>query len=134
MDLQLINPPELVKPLGYNHGIVAPAGKRILALSGQVGWEADGVIQGKGDLIAQFELSLINLKRVLEAAGGRVENIIQMRYFMVDVDAYRNNLKPLGVAYRRVFGKHFPAATMVGVTGLWDPDALCEIEAIAVLD
>jgi enamine deaminase RidA (YjgF/YER057c/UK114 family) len=51
---------------------------------------------------------------------------------LVDLDAYRDQQAEIGRAYRAVFGKHFPAMSVVGVTGLVEPQALVEIEATAV--
>ena len=49
------------------------------------------------------------------------------------MDAYRGSLAEVGAAYRAVFGKHFPAMALVGVTELVDPRAVVEIEATAVI-
>ena len=58
--------------------------------------------------------------------------MVEVNYLVTDVAAYRAVLKPVGAHYREVFGRHFPASTLVEVKGLFDPDALVEIEAVAV--
>jgi enamine deaminase RidA (YjgF/YER057c/UK114 family) len=54
--------------------------------------------------------------------------------YVTDVQAYLANKKPLGGAYTEVFGKHFPAITLVEVTRLYNPDCMVEISGTAVVD
>jgi enamine deaminase RidA (YjgF/YER057c/UK114 family) len=128
---ELINPPSLVKPSGYAHGVVARG--RLLALAGQTGMDATGRIGAPGDLVAQFRQALANLRAVVSAAGGQVTDIVKLTLFVTDKRAYRANLTPLGAAYREVFGRYYPAMTLVEVRGLFDDEALVEIEGLACL-
>jgi enamine deaminase RidA (YjgF/YER057c/UK114 family) len=54
--------------------------------------------------------------------------------YITNLTAYWDDKKPLGAAYREVFGKHFPAITLVEVNRLYNPDCMIEISAIAVID
>jgi enamine deaminase RidA (YjgF/YER057c/UK114 family) len=51
---------------------------------------------------------------------------------VTEVQAYRTNLRAIGAAYREVFGRHYPASTVIEVSSLFDPHALVEIEAVAM--
>jgi enamine deaminase RidA (YjgF/YER057c/UK114 family) len=128
----VINPPGLAEPVGYANA-VATRGGRLLVLAGQTGMDASGAIAAPGDLVAQFSRALANLQAVVEAAGGRMTDIVKLTLFVTDAAAYRAQLKPIGAAYRAVFGRYFPAMTLVEVKGLFDPQALVEIEGLAVL-
>lgn len=132
MKATVVNPASLAKPSGYSHGMLAE-GRRLLFLGGQTGMGPDGRITAPGDLAAQFRQALANLQTVVTEAGGALSDIAQLRIFVTDKPAYRANLKPLGKAYRAVFGRHYPAMTLVEVKSLFDDEALVEIEGIAIL-
>jgi enamine deaminase RidA (YjgF/YER057c/UK114 family) len=131
-DRQIINPPELAKPRGFSHGIAVEGG-RLLMLAGQDASDAEGRIAAPGDLPAQYEQALKNLKAVVEAAGGKLEDVVKMNIYVTDCEAYRSQLKPLGEIYRAHFGRHYPAMALFEVKGLFNPDAMIEIEGIAHL-
>jgi enamine deaminase RidA (YjgF/YER057c/UK114 family) len=57
-----------------------------------------------------------------------------LRIYCTRVDLYRSKLKELGAAYRKRFGRHFPAMALLGVTELFTPGALVEIEALAYVE
>jgi enamine deaminase RidA (YjgF/YER057c/UK114 family) len=130
--MRIINPPSLTKPSGYSHGILAEGG-RVLCLAGQTGMDATGRITHPGDLVAQFGQALSNLKAVLDEAGGGMTDLVKLTIFVTDRKAYRNNLRALGEVYRSFVGKHYPTMTLVEVKGLFDDEALVEIEGIAVI-
>jgi enamine deaminase RidA (YjgF/YER057c/UK114 family) len=70
---------------------------------------------------------------VLRAAGAAPEHVVRMRIYVLDVDAYRRDAKEIGRRWREHFGRWFPAMTLVQVSRLYDPDALIEVEADAVV-
>lgn len=128
----IINPPELAKPRGFSHGIVCEGG-RLLMLAGQDASDAEGIIRAPGDLLAQYEQVLKNLKAVVEAAGGTMEDIVKLNIYVTDRDDYRAQLKPLGEIYRAYFGRHYPVMALFEIKGLFNPDAMIEIEGMAHL-
>ena len=132
MNKTVLNPPSLPKPSGYAHGVLVEGG-RVLFLAGQTGTGPTGNIASPGDLVAQFSQALFNLKVVIEAAGGVMTDTVKLTIFVTDKGAYRANLKPLGEAYRSFFGRYYPAMTLVEVKGLFDNEALVEVEGIAVI-
>ena len=132
MSKTLFNPPALAKPSGYAHGVLVEGG-RVLFLAGQTGMGPEGNIASPGDLVAQFAQALFNLRAVVEAAGGTMTDIVKLTLYVTDKAAYKAHLKPIGEAYRSFFGRYYPAMTLVEVKGLFDDDALVEIEGIAVI-
>lgn len=126
---ELVNPPELGPPVGFSHA--ARAGELVFT-GGQVGCDASGRIVAPADLVAQFARALANVAVALRAAGSRPQDAIKLTYFVTDVPTYRAHLKELGAAYREVFGRHYPATSLLGVQELFDPQALIEIECVAV--
>jgi enamine deaminase RidA (YjgF/YER057c/UK114 family) len=125
-----IQPAGWARARGYSNGMVAEG--RLLAVGGQIGWNPQQVFE-RFDFVGQFEQTLANVRAVVEAAGGGVEHVVRMTVFVTDLPAYRASLAELGPVWRRQMGRHYPAMALVGVAGLVEPDALIEIQALAVL-
>jgi enamine deaminase RidA (YjgF/YER057c/UK114 family) len=133
--MQPANPPRNVNPgalgpaRGFSHATVAGG---LVWLGGQIGSDATGKVPEPGDIVAQFTRAIRNVSIALQAAGSTPENTVKLTYYVTDLKAYKDNLRAIGSAYREVFGRHFPATTLVEVRSLFDPDALVEIDAIAM--
>jgi enamine deaminase RidA (YjgF/YER057c/UK114 family) len=130
--LELINPQALGAPKGYSNGVLAPAGGRLLFVAGQIGWDAEQRLVGD-DFAAQFAQALRNVMTVVEAAGGRAEDLARLTMYVTDKQRYVESQKAVGAAYRALLGRHYPAMALVQVADLLEPGALVEIEATAVL-
>ncbi len=130
MATTLINPPDLVKPLGYSHGATGTG--RTLFIAGQIGSDEEGVLVS-GDLVEQFDRALGSVVRVVEEAGGKAEDIVKINLLVLDKNEYRERGRDMGATYRKHMGRHFPAMTLAEVKGLWDEGAKVEIEAVAIL-
>ena len=127
---RVLQPKEWKSPSGYANGIVA-SGPTVF-IGGQIGWNADQVFETR-DFIGQMEQALFNIAEIVRAAGGDVDNIVRLTWFVTDKREYLARQREVGEAYRRVMGRHFPAMTMVVVAGLVEDVALVEIEAVAEL-
>jgi enamine deaminase RidA (YjgF/YER057c/UK114 family) len=128
-EIELFNPPELSPPVGFSH---AAAAGDLVILGGQTAADAFGRVVGPGDVVAQFAAAIRNVATALRAAGSGPERALKLTYFVTDVGAYRANLKPIGAAYREVFGRHYPATSLFEVKALFDPEAVIEIECVAL--
>jgi len=128
----IINPEELGAPKGWNNGMLARAGGRMLFIAGQTGRDGSGRVP-QADLVTQFGRALENVLTVLRHAGGEPGNIGRFTIYVTDMEQYRGSLRTLGEVYRLQMGKHFPAMALVEVRSLVDPLAVVEIEATAVL-
>jgi enamine deaminase RidA (YjgF/YER057c/UK114 family) len=133
MPFELIDPKDLEAPVGYAH-VAKLTGGTVVHVAGQAPFNARGQVVGKGDFVLQFTQVMRNLKIAIEAAGGRPNQYAALTIYVTDLEAYWNNKKPLGAAYQKVFGKHFPAITLVEVKRLYNPDCMLEISGIAVVD
>lgn len=132
MPKKLINPDSLAKPRGFNHGILVSGGS-ILFLAGQTASDAAGNIVGPGDLVAQYAQVLKNHQAVVQAAGGTMTDIVKLNIFVRDKDDYIAKLKPIGEVHRQYFGNYYPVMALFEITGLFQEDALIELEGIAVI-
>jgi len=127
MTFRIVNPDALARPSGWNHGMLSPAGGRVLFVAGQTAPERGG------GLVEQWAGALERVLEVVRAAGGGPEHIGRMTVYVVDRQTYLANLKPLGEVHRRLMGRHYPAMALVEVRALLDAKAAVEIEATAVL-
>jgi enamine deaminase RidA (YjgF/YER057c/UK114 family) len=128
---EILNPEALPTPRGFSHAVAASGG-RTLYLGGQAAHDADGRIAGES-VVEQFDRAAANVVTVLEAAGGKPEDLTSMMIYVTDAGEYRASLKALGDVYRRRFGSHYPAIALFEVAGLFDPAAKVELVCTAVL-
>jgi len=124
-----INPEGWPQPRGYANAMLAENG--VLFIAGQIGWDVQGKLAP--DFVSQFRQALTNIRTIVETAGGRVDQIARLTWYVTDLEQYRAKGPEIGAAYRDVIGKHFPAMTVVEVSSLVEKGALIEIEATAVL-
>ena len=130
--LTKVDPPALAAPRGYSHGILAPAGGRLLFVAGQIAWDGEGRLV-PGDFTAQFARALENVAEVVRAAGGLPDHLARLTIYVIDRQEYLASLAAVGEVYRRVMGRHFTAMALVEVKALLEPGAKVEIEGTAVL-
>jgi enamine deaminase RidA (YjgF/YER057c/UK114 family) len=127
----LVNPPTLPAAVGFSHAVVAGPGRTIY-VGGQAGHRPDGTLVGNG-LVEQFDQACANVVAALRAVDGRPQHIVSMHIFVTDGEGYRSSLGEIGRAYRRHFGRHYPAIALFEVSGLFDPEAKVELTCVAVL-
>ena len=116
---------------GYAHGFSAEG--RAIFVAGQIGWDPVTLAIAPGGMPAQVRQALANVAAVLEAAGAEAGHIVRLTWFITDREAYLQDRKAIGAAYREVIGRHFPPMSVIVVAGLLEPGALVEIEATAVI-
>ena len=125
----LINSSDLAAPVGFSHAV--RAGDTVY-LAGQTAQAPDGSIVG--DTIAeQFDIAAGNLVTALRAAGGEPQDLVSLQVFVTAVAEYKDSLSALGAAWRRHFGRRYPAMGLFGVTELYDPAAKVELMGVAVV-
>ena len=128
---QLLAPAGWSPPRGYSHGMVAAG--RVVTLAGQIGWNPATAAFDEDDLVAQVGQALRNVATLVREAGGEPRHVVRLTWFLVGRDAYLARQAEIGRVYRDVFGRHYPAMSVVFVSGLVEARALVEIEATAVL-
>ncbi|WP_138422109.1 RidA family protein [Maritimibacter alexandrii] len=128
MKPETIHPEGWAPALGYANGMHMPDGT--LHIGGQIGWDAQKVFV-EGGFLEQMEQALANIAAIVRAAGGDVTDVGRLTWFVKDKAEYLAHQREIGAAYRRIFGKHFPAMSLVVVKDLVEDEALVEIEATA---
>jgi enamine deaminase RidA (YjgF/YER057c/UK114 family) len=128
--VQAINPEGWPQPRGYSNGIIAEG--RVLFIAGQIGWNAKGMLVADA-FLEQAVQAMRNVVTVLHEAGGKIEHLARLTWYVTDKEEYLEASHALGEAYRDIFGRHYPAMTLVQVAALLEDHARVEIEATAVL-
>ena len=131
MPMKQIISEKIGKPSGhFSHATVTEASGRLVFISGMLAKDVNGQIVGIGDPGAQTRQVCENLKAAVEEAGGTLQDICR-------VDVYVRNMEHFDAIHavrREYFTPPLPASTMVEVTKMTTPDALIEINAIAVIN
>ena len=128
--MRTLLPPGWPRPSGFANGISAKG--RLVFTAGIIGWDESGTIVAP-DLGGQLRQILLNTLAILAEDGAGPEHVVRMTWYVVDIDEYRLGLAEIGVAYKEVIGRHFPAMAVVEVGALVEPRARIEIETIAVV-
>ena len=129
MTKRIIRPTGISNAPGYSHAVIKEGTP--VFISGQVAQDAAGKLVGEGDIAAQVAQVFHNLRTVVSACGGTMDDIVKINVYTTDL-GYRP-----AIAEARM--KHFrpgqmPASTFVVVSSLADPRMLVEIEAVAVIE
>jgi len=127
---KIIQPKNWKPAKGYANGILNSNGH--LFIGGQIGWNSQQIFNTH-TFIGQMEQALINIVTIIEEAGGEINDIMRLTWYIKDKKEYLNNQKEIGIAYQKIMGQHFPAMAMIVVKDLIEDQAILEIEATAVL-
>ena len=130
MQLRPINAQTWLGDFNINQAIEVTAGQRTLFVSGQTSNDANGAPMHPGDLVAQFKLAWQNLVEVLAAANMKPENIVRLNFYTTDVDGFMAKAGQMVPIFAEAGCK--PVSTLLGVTHLFEPSIMVEIEATAV--
>jgi enamine deaminase RidA (YjgF/YER057c/UK114 family) len=128
--MEFLQPAQWPRPKGYANGVAANG--RMVFVSGMVGWDAHGVFRSD-DFADQARQALANVIAVLAEAKALPEHIVRMTWYVTDKREYVAAYPRIGIAYRELIGRHFPAMTAVEVRALIEDAAKVEIEVTAVI-
>ncbi|MEH3156291.1 MAG: RidA family protein [Gordonia paraffinivorans] len=129
MSVEHINPETLAKPSGFAHATKANG---IVHLAGQTAMTADGAIV-PGGIVEQFRQAFTNLLVALEAAGGTPSDLLSVTIYLTDIPDYQANGKEIGRIWRDLAGTDYPAMAGIGITELWQKEAMIEIAGVAAV-
>jgi enamine deaminase RidA (YjgF/YER057c/UK114 family) len=131
MRITRMNPDTVAPPVGsYSHAVRVETGDAVwIHVSGQLALDTEGKLVGEGDLGAQTERVFENLSEVLKANGATFGDVVKIQTFFTTFDGL-----PASRAVRaRYLPAQPPASTAVRVAGLVMPDALLEVDVVAVV-
>jgi enamine deaminase RidA (YjgF/YER057c/UK114 family) len=129
MTHQLVNPASLATPSGFSHGVLAG---NALYLGGQTAMGPDGKIVD-GGIVEQFRQAFGNVLATLAEVGGQPSDLVTVTVYLTDIPDYQAHGREIGRVWREMAGTRYPAMAGIGVTALWQPGALIEIQGIAVI-
>ena len=126
-----VNPSDWPHPSGYSNVMIGDG--KLIAVSGQIGWDPIREELVSDDLAQQCRQAIANVLTALEAAGAKAEHLVRLTWYITDRDAYLKNAHKIEQAYREEVGEHYPAMSVVVVSGLLEARAKVQIEATALL-
>ena len=127
MPIDSFDPDSVWKPFGaFSQAVVQGTGK-IIHLKGQVSLDKEGEIVGEGDIDAQVEKALENIKTILSEFGGRMEDVYSLTHHVTNIEEFMKT----GHIRARFFKPPYPVTTTVEVVRLYHPDLLVEITSSA---
>ena len=129
--VRYINPDSLNKNPAFTNVVVVEGNVKTVYIGGQDATNASGEIVGKGDIVAQTEQILANVRAALAAGGARPEHIIKWNIYVVEGQSLQAGF----AAFQNVWPQtpNPPAITGVFVSALAHPDFWVEIDAVAVV-
>jgi len=128
--MTILQPPGWPRPKGFACGVAAEG--RSVFVSGQIGWDEQGRFAAR-DLAGQVRQALQNVVTILAEVGAGPEHVVRLTWYVTDKGEYLAAQREIGVVYREVMGRHFPAMSVLVVAALLEDDAKVEIEATAVV-
>ncbi len=132
MSFERINPADLARARGFSHAVRTDRPVTV-HLAGQTALDLDGKIID-GDIVEQFEQAFSSMLRSLEAAGGQPSDLTSVTIYIVDMEDYRARARDIGAVWRRLAGTEYPAMAGIGVSRLWDIEALVEVQGVAMIE
>jgi enamine deaminase RidA (YjgF/YER057c/UK114 family) len=130
--MRAVKPERWLRGPGFTHAF-ATEGEDVILLSGVIGADPTTGRMVDGGMVGQVTQAFRNVATVAGAAGAEPSQVMFLRIYVTDRQAYMANLKEIGQAFREVFGSHFPAMTFLVVAGLFVPEALVEIDGVATV-
>lgn len=131
MDKKIVNPWTWQDQYGFVQALDIRDGQRVVMCAGQTSNDGDGNPVHAGDMTAQVNQSLDNLETVLGEAGLALSDVVRLNVYVTDVDAFMGAAQAYGERLAEAGCR--PTATLLGVSRLWHPDIMVELEATAVV-
>lgn len=113
----------------YTHCVRVTHASTTLYLAGQLARDENGQTVGAGDIKAQTEQVIENMRTILRSEGADLSNLVKLLIFVTDMRYFDE----ITEVRRRYFTGDLPASTLVEVSKLSQPDLMIEIEGVAVL-
>ena len=131
MTVTAINPESLHRNPAFSQAIAIDGPHRTVYVGGQNAVDVDGNVVGRDDVAAQAGQVACNLQAALEAAGATMDDVVKLTVYLVEP----NSAFPAYEAFQRVWGMpaNPPTISLLYVSGLFQPDFLLEVDAVAVL-
>ncbi len=127
-DIKAVNPWTWQDPLHFSQGVEVRGGSRVIYCAGQTSVDDQGSPLHAGDMAAQLAKAFDNLEAVLAKGGMTLANVVRLNYYVTDINAFFGAHAVVGTR----LGQVKPSGTLLGISSLFHPDAMVEIEATAI--
>jgi enamine deaminase RidA (YjgF/YER057c/UK114 family) len=125
-----VNPRTWQVAHAFSQAVETRGAQRMLHCAGQTSVDGEGKLLHAADMAAQLNLAFDNLETVLAQAGMTLGNVVRLNYYVTDIKAFTAAGATVGQRLQALRVK--PSGTLLGVTALFHPDAMVEMEATAV--
>jgi enamine deaminase RidA (YjgF/YER057c/UK114 family) len=129
LHVRAVNPWTWQDKFGFVQANELTGAGRLLFVAGQTSVDGDGRPLHPGAMAAQISQAIMNLEKVLDAAGMALANVVRLTWYVTDVDLYLREVPEIGE--RLATAGCWPAATLIQVARLAQPELLIEVEATA---
>lgn len=126
---EIVNPAKVFSADGFTHAVIAEGNKTVY-LSGQLPWDENFQVVGKGDLVKQTRKVYENIEHILDDIGATWDNVVKTTIYTTKPNESEAIAK---TKHEFLNGIASPAETLIGVDSLASPECLIEIEAIVVM-
>jgi enamine deaminase RidA (YjgF/YER057c/UK114 family) len=130
VNIKRVNPRKWQDAYGFSQAIEVTGAKRVVYCAGQTSVDQNGAPLYKGDMGKQAGMALDNLEAVLKDCGLSLSNVVRLNYYTTDLGAFMDASSVIGPRLAKAGCQ--PSSTLLGVSGLFHPDIMLEIEATAV--
>jgi enamine deaminase RidA (YjgF/YER057c/UK114 family) len=129
--VELLAPADLAAAVPYAYAATTRGRSLCVFTAGACPLDGSGSTVAAGDVVAQADQAMDNLRRALHAAGAQLDDVVKTTVYVASSD--RSDLSAAWGVVHGHFGPHEPPSTLLGVSVLGYPDQLVEVEAIAAL-
>lgn len=129
--MKTFSPEGWAEPRGYTQ-VLSTQGRQVF-VAGQIGWNPRIRAFEAADIVGQAHRMLANLVEALASADARPDHLATLTWYVTDMKAYADARDTIIDLYREIMGAHLPTMTLVEVTALLHPQAVIELDAIAVV-
>lgn len=129
--VRLVRSEQLTPSVPYAYAATTDRPGRLLFTAGACPLDDECRVVSPGDVVAQTEQVIANLRTVLQEAGADLTSVVKSTVYVASTRA--EDLHAAWDVVARAFGEHDAPSTLLGVTVLGWPDQLVEVEAVAVL-
>lgn len=123
--------PGWARPHGYSDAMSGTG--RVIVTAGVIGWNPETQAIETDNFASQVAQAFRNIRDIVTAAGASPTDVVRLTWYITNRDEYIASRQAIGLAFREVFGRHYPAMAVVIVAGLVEPRAKVEIEATAIV-
>lgn len=130
MKIKSVNPEDMAKPMGYSYAVSVEGAHKTVYIGGQNAVDEKGALVGSDSLKKQTMQILDNIEKIMQSAGGLLENVVKLNIYIVQGEDPLEGFKAFQEKWK---GVNLPSITVAFIAGLGSKDWLVEIDGIGII-